>query len=86
MGKHETSTGDNAWRSAAPRCAPLGSAPAKSGSTTCAIRVVAEIEREVASINRSEDEACVMAWTEASNAELVDSLPDCDWGEAGSPA
>jgi Protein of unknown function (DUF3018) len=49
-------------------------------------KVLAEIRREVDSINRSEDEASMMAWIEANNSELLDSLPPYDWGEAGPPA
>lgn len=48
--------------------------------------VRARIEREVASINRSEDEAVVMAWIEANNEELLDSLPPYNWGKGGPPA
>jgi hypothetical protein len=49
-------------------------------------KVLAEIRREVDSINRSEDEASMMAWIEANNSELLDSLPPYDWSEAGPPA
>lgn len=42
--------------------------------------VLEELAQEVDSINRSEDEAIVMAWIEANNAELLDSLPPYDWG------
>lgn len=87
MGKHEAFTG-------AQRVAKRREALRAQGLRPKQIwvpdlrdpKMLAEIKREVASINKSEDEASVMAWIEANNAELLDSLPPYDWGEAGPPA
>jgi Protein of unknown function (DUF3018) len=43
--------------------------------------VRARIEREVASINASEDEAVIMQTLECWNDELLNSLPPYDWGD-----
>ena len=43
--------------------------------------VRARIEREVAAINRSEDEAVVMQTLEVLGDELLNSLPPYDWGD-----
>ena len=48
-------------------------------------KVLADIERGVAAINLSEDEAEVMAFCEANYAELMASEPDYNWGPDGPP-
>jgi Protein of unknown function (DUF3018) len=86
LGRHETFTGAERaarWRA---RLRAQGLRPIQLWVPDLRDpKVQAEIEREVASINASEDEAVILAWLDANNAELMGSLPSYDWGEGGPP-
>jgi hypothetical protein len=87
MGKHEVFTGAQRVAKRREALRALGMRPKQFWLPDLRDpKVLAEIRREVDSINRSEDEASMMAWIEANNCELLDSLPPYDWGEAGPTA
>jgi len=44
-------------------------------------KVKADIDRAVAAINASEEEASITAFVDAANNELMATLPPYDWGD-----
>ena len=48
-------------------------------------QMLADIQRGVAAINRSSDEAEIMEWVESTYEEVMAGEPDYDWGPDGPP-
>lgn len=48
-------------------------------------KILADIQRGIAAINRSEDEADLMAFIASNYEEVMANEPDYNWGLAGPP-
>lgn len=48
-------------------------------------KVLAELQRGMAAIRNSKEEAEVMEWLEANYDEVMANEPDYDWGPEGPP-
>lgn len=48
-------------------------------------KVQEELRREVAEINRSDRESGILDYLESLSDEMMNSLPDYDWGPDGPP-
>ncbi len=87
MGKHENLTG--AQRTARYRAAKRAQGLRLKQFWVPDLRdpkVRTRIERAVAAINASDEEAAINAWLEQNYDELMASEPPYDWGEDGPPA